>query len=326
MPKKDAKGRRDFLKKSSLGASMFIAQPFDQDTSSSTANEGAAENPAPHTIPISLADRELNLAPARWIWYPSARVLQNTVVLFRKRVFFSAKPVSAKGWILGDSRYRLFANGERVQWGPAPSDPRYAEADPLDLTDQLVDGTNTIGVEVLYYGQGDGTWPIGKAGYIFYLEITHPDGQIERIVSDGSWKTHLARSWKPGQFKRWYLRAFQEEFDARLYPHGWLSASYQPGADWLDAMEMEGGANDPALSTSGRDYLFESSGDPALTQLRKRSVPMLTEVLVDDIALRETQRIRWHRPAEEYFESLHRMPFLLRPIQGFRKAVMGCGM
>ena len=322
MPKKDAKGRRDFLKKSSLGASMFITQPFESDTGVTPVPEPALQ-PVPYTKPLPLAERELDLTPARWIWYPSARVLQNTVVLFRKRVFFSGKPASAKGWILGDSRYRLFVNGERVQWGPAPSDPRYAEADPLDLTEQLIDGTNTIGAEVLYYGQGDGTWPIGKAGFIFYLEITHQDGQIERIVSDASWKTHLARSWKPGQYKRWYLRAFQEEFDARLYPEGWLAAAYQPGTDWLDAMEMEGSANDPALSTSGRDYLFSSSGDPELTQLRKRSVPMLTDVLIEDVTLREVQRIRWHRPAEEYFESLTPNAFSAEPYVGARESGAG---
>lgn len=299
---------------------MFVVHPFDEDASSNSNIADPGQQPIPYSKPLPLADRELDLSPARWIWYPSERVLQNTVVLFRKRFYLSAKPASARGWILGDSRYRLYVNGGRVQWGPAPSDPRFAEADPIDLTDHLMDGTNTIGAEVLYFGQGDGTWPIGKAGFIFYLEITHQDGQIERIVSDASWKSHLARSWRPGQYKRWYLRAFQEEFDARLYPHGWLTAAYQPGSDWLDAMEMEGNAYDPALSTSGRDYLTSSSGDPELTQLRKRSVPLLTEVPIEEVTLRETKRIRWHRPAEEYFESLTPNAFSAESYAGARES------
>ena len=300
---------------------MFVVHPFDEDGSTKTAPIAEpGQQPIPYIKPLPLADRELDLTPARWLWYPSERVLQNTVVLFRKRFYLSAKPASAKGWILGDSRYRLHVNGDRIQWGPAPSDPRFAEADPIDLTEHLVDGTNTIGTEVLYFGQGDGTWPIGKAGFIFYLEITHQDGQIERIVSDASWKSHLCRSWKPGQYKRWYLRAFQEEFDARLYPHGWLTAAYQPGSDWLDAMEMEGNAYDPALSTSGRDYLTSSSGDPELTQLRKRSVPLLMEVPIEDVTLRETRRIRWHRPAEEYFESLTPNAFSAESYTGARES------
>ncbi len=248
-------------------------------------------------------NRELDLSPARWIWYPSSRVLQNTVVLFRRRIYLSEKPASAVGWILGDSRYRLFVNTQRVQWGPAPSDPRFAEADPLDLAAYLDEGTNVIGAEVLYFGQGDGTWPIGKPGFIFLLDITYASGKSERILSDTGWKVHLARSWKPGQYKRWYLRAFQEEFDARLHPHGWLGAVFQPDQDWLDARVVEGAARDPALSAGTRDYLYDSSGDPQRTELRRRSVPMLSEPQITGPQLREVVRIRWHRPAEEYFES-----------------------
>ena len=301
MVNKKNSGRRDFLKKSSLGASMLVVTPFD---ASDKQKDATAAGVPSKDIPLPLlADRELDLSPARWIWYPSSRVLQNTVVLFRKRLYVNARPASAKGWILGDSRYRLFINGRRVQWGPAPSDPRYAEADPLDLTQYLTEGTNVIGAEVLYFGQGDGTWPTGKPGFIFNLEITHSDGQKDVIISDASWKTHLARSWKPGQYKRWYLRAFQEEFDARLHPHGWLQNTYTPDADWLDAMELPGPANDPALTAGAQDYLYNSSSNPANTQLRKRSVPMLSEPLYELLALRETKKIRWHRPAEEYFES-----------------------
>ena len=82
-------------------------------------------------------------------------------------------------------------------------------------------GKNVIGVEVLFYGLGDGTWPAGKPGMIFNLAIEQADGRRERIVSDPSWQMMIDRSHRPGQFKRWYLRSLQEEFDARLHPFGW---------------------------------------------------------------------------------------------------------
>lgn len=112
----------------------------------------------------------LNLSPAKWIWYPAGRTLQNTFILFRKDVILKEKPLQANGWILADSRYRLFVNGKRVQWGPAPSDPRWQEADPLDLAGYLVEGKNTIAVEVCYFGTGDGTSPMGKPGFIMNLD------------------------------------------------------------------------------------------------------------------------------------------------------------
>ena len=112
-------------------------------------------------------------------------------------------------------------NGQYVQFGPAPSDPRWAEADPEDLLPYLRQGENVIGVEVLYYGFGDGTWPIGKPGLIGRVEIGD-----ELLITDPSWKVQVARAWRPGMYKRWYLRAFQEEFDARQYDPDWSTSSY----------------------------------------------------------------------------------------------------
>jgi hypothetical protein len=68
-----------------------------------------------------------------------------------------ARPVRATGWIAADTRYRLEVNGQRIQWGPPPCDPRWAEADPINLTSVLQSGPNAIGATVLFYGHGDGT-------------------------------------------------------------------------------------------------------------------------------------------------------------------------
>ena len=75
----------------------------------------------------------LNLSPARWIWLPSQRTLPNTFVLFRRELKLRAAAGKAAGWITADSRYRLTVNGRRVQWGPAPCDPRQLDVDPVDL-------------------------------------------------------------------------------------------------------------------------------------------------------------------------------------------------
>ena len=80
---------------------------------------------------------KLDLSPAKWIWYPSERTLSNTFVLFRQEFTMEEEVAWAKGWVAADSRYLLYVNGERIQWGPAPADPRYMEADPVDLTHKL---------------------------------------------------------------------------------------------------------------------------------------------------------------------------------------------
>ena len=107
--------------------------------------------------------------------------------------------MSARGFVSADSRYRLFVNGRRVQWGPAPCDPRSYEADPLDLTRWLVPGRNVIGVEVLYYGHGDGTWPFGKPGFLMALRVEEPGGRVSEILSDETWRVCLDRAHRCGE-------------------------------------------------------------------------------------------------------------------------------
>ena len=134
----------------------------------------------------------IDLTPSKWIWLPSERCLPNTFVLFRKEVSLAAKPASARGWMTADSRYKLLVNGQRVQWGPAPCDPRWLEADPIELAPYLTKGRNVISIEVCYFGHGEGTWAMGAPGMIFQLNL---DGR--QIVSDASWQCRLDRAHRP---------------------------------------------------------------------------------------------------------------------------------
>ena len=243
-----------------------------------------------------------DLQPARWIWYPSGRCLANTFVLFRKNLYLQNTPRRAQGWIAADSRYLLEVNGKRIQWGPAPSDPRWLEADPVDLTATLQAGNNTIGAQVLFFGLGDGTSPLGKPGFLFWLEITFDDGSRTTMVSDSSWKAMLPRSWKPGHYKRWYVRSLQEEFDARVYPYGWTSPEFQVDSDWVDAMPLECAPDKPPVCSKYPEYLLDTSGEPRNAQLRPRSIPQMSESLVPVEKLAEFHWITWLRPPEEYFE------------------------
>ncbi len=290
--------RRDFIKSSAItGGSLALGRKSADSPvmKSSSPIESVAPLPTPKNVLP-------NLEPARWIWYPSGRCLPNTFVLFRRELILDAKPIRAAGWIAAESRYGLEVNGRRVQWGPAPSDPRWPEADPVDLTEFLQPGRNIIGATVLYYGHGDGTWPFGKPGFLFWLEAENASGGPINVVSDSSWKAHLARAWRPGQHKRWYLRALQEEFDARLYPHGWTLTGFREDSSWVEAMELEGSPNKPALSTNYHEYVNDVLEGPDGTELRARSIPLLSETLVPVARLAESFWVDWRRPPQEYFE------------------------
>ncbi len=241
----------------------------------------------------------LDLTPAKWIWLPAERCLPNTFILFRRELSLAAAPRSARGWLTADSRYRLTVNGRRIQWGPAPSDPRWQEVDPCDLTSALQGGPNVIGVEVCYFGHGDGTWPMGAPGFIFRLEV---DGQL--IASDATWQTFLDRAHRPGMYKRWFLRALQEEFDARLHPFGWDTPGYRPDNRWLPARELPGKSDTPAIFAGGPEYNL-GCDQPAsqAAELRPREIPLLREFDVPAQRLTATGEVKWLRDPNDWFES-----------------------
>lgn len=299
--------RRDFIQQSLIaGSTIFISgQP---------AAANGNDQPG-HTEIAAQQNKVLDLSPAKWIWLPAGRTLPNTILLFARRITLKDRPLKARGYILGESRYKLYANGKRVQFGPAPADPRWPEADPFDITGLLLPGENTIGAEVLFYGFGDGTWPIGKPGFIFSMEIEYADGTKDRIVSDDNWHVKIAQSWRPGQYKRWYLRAFQEEFDARLYPRGWNEPAYDHTA-WLKAMVLAGAADKPASATNSTDYLHDSSASSADTQLRQRSIKLIREHKLNANKLSEEYRLKWKIAPEEYFQFVLPEPDCFEIIKG----------
>lgn len=248
----------------------------------------------------------LDLTPARWIWFPSGRTLPNTFVLFRRVIEVGEGPLRCSGWLSADSRYRLTVNGRRVQWGPAPCDPRWQEADPVDLSGYLEPGPNVIGVEVLHYGLGDGTWPGGKPGLLCRLDLEQ-GGQRQAVVSDSSWLSYLDRAHRPGQHRRWFLRALQEEFDARLHPFGWDTPGYRPHDRWLPAAQLEGAADKPSSCTSHPapgypDYFGREPVPPGSAELRRRAIPLMTETTVAVRRLAESGSVRWSRDPADWFD------------------------
>ncbi len=282
--------RRDFIKTVSAAAALTPAAAKNL--------EAGMHTPLPQTNQTAL-----DLSPARWIWYPSGRTLANSFFLFRRAVKLAQSIKTARGWIAVDSRYKLYVNDHYIQFGPAPCDPRWLEADPMDLTSMLQAGDNAIGVQACYFGFGDGTWPIGKPGFIFYLEIEDQSGHKQLVVSDETWQVMLARAWRPGQYKRWYLRSLQEEFDSRLYPYGWSAAGYKTDDHWVNAMALKGDANKPALNASYPEYMLDISGSRAHdAQLRSRSIPLMKEKNVSVAKLSESFVLQWLRPVQEYFE------------------------
>ncbi len=336
MARRDDKGRRGFLLKLGASVAASVAAPAaavgqaSKRTKKKRPAGAAASKPKPAAkapTPVKPAVRtpeapavrvaqgewpspelgaRIDMAPARWIWLPCERTLANTFVLFRREIEVASEVTSARGFVSADSRYRLFVNGRRVQWGPAPCDPRSYEADPVDLTRWLVPGRNVIGAEVLFYGHGEGTWPFGKPGFLLALRVEEAGGRVGEVVTDGSWQALLDRAHRPGQFKRWYLRALQEDFDARLRPAGWSEPGFRADAAWTAPQVLDVPSDRPAAAGNHYDYLTDGGIDPAGAALRAREVPLVRETFHTVGRLARSGRVRWLRDPRDWFE--YRIP------------------
>jgi hypothetical protein len=94
------------------------------------------------------------------------------------------------------------------------------------------------------------------------------------IITDQTWKVYLARAWKPGQYKRWYLRSLQETFDANIFPFGWDTPNFVEDNEWLSAMELKGPADKASASNGNSNYQLDISGN-IYSELHKRSIPIM---------------------------------------------------
>jgi hypothetical protein len=233
-------------------------------------------------------------SPAKWIWLNAGRTLCNTFVLFRHELCCPETPVKTSGFIYADSRYRLTVNGHTVQKGPAPCDPRRQEADTLErIAPFLRSGLNVIGVEALFFGQGEGTWAFGAPGFIMELNLEYPGGSRSTLVTDGSWQAVPDHARPAGMFRREFSRALQEIFDARRHPYGWDAPGFD-ASSWPRAAER-GSAEFPSICY-GMDVQNRET-----TSFTLRYIPLVREE-PHEARLVDVHGITWHRDPDDWFD------------------------
>ncbi|MBV8864314.1 MAG: hypothetical protein JO210_02815, partial [Acidobacteriaceae bacterium] len=70
--------------------------------------------------------------PAQWIAVAGAPTQDYGVYHFRRTFELAAQPEHFVVYVSGDNRYQLFANGQRVAWGPARGDLTHWRYETVD--------------------------------------------------------------------------------------------------------------------------------------------------------------------------------------------------
>ncbi len=195
---------------------------------------------------------------AKWIGASEDPAPESTATLpaphFRKAFRVGKTVQKATAYVSGLGFYELSINGRKIgDQVLAPAVTNY-DRRPLkkllydyddqstqrvlynsfDVSREVVQGANCVGILLGngWYNQRDRTVE-GNLWYdvprlILQLEITYTDGSVQKLVSDGSWKTNTGPLLHDGIFSG-------ERYDARLDLGGWQKADYDDGG-WKAAL------------------------------------------------------------------------------------------
>jgi hypothetical protein len=177
---------------------------------------------------------------ARWIWDDGERHPRNAWRLFR-RVFDAETSAGATLTITADMRYEAYVNGALVGRGPVRGFPDRWMVDTWPIEPHLrVGEPNTIAVLVVH------------PGIPMFLDLGNQAGLLAQIDGIGSAPIVTDPAWRvidpPGQDPRSNRMScqlgFSEFIDARDFPVGWQSPTFD-ASDWPAATEIAAPGEDP---------------------------------------------------------------------------------
>ncbi|MGV8137724.1 MAG: family 78 glycoside hydrolase catalytic domain [Mangrovibacterium sp.] len=172
---------------------------------------------------------------AKWIQAGFRESETRPSPIFRKEFVNEKKVKLAVAFISARGMYEAEMNGKKISdVCLAPGWTSYnkrIQYQTYDVTGLLQDGKNAIGITL---GNGWYRGQIGSGGkadmygkelaLLFQMQIIYDDGTVQKIVSDGSWRSSTG----PVQYNEIY---HGEIYDARLEKKGWSLAGFND-AEW----------------------------------------------------------------------------------------------
>ncbi|MCR4764797.1 MAG: glycoside hydrolase, partial [Bacteroidaceae bacterium] len=85
---------------------------------------------------------------AMWIEVPDTKPNDYGIYYFRKDIDLTSKPNKFVVYVSGDTRYKLYVNGQLASLGPARNDSKHWNYETLDLASYLKVGKNVLAAQV----------------------------------------------------------------------------------------------------------------------------------------------------------------------------------
>jgi alpha-L-rhamnosidase len=160
---------------------------------------------------------------ASWIWRSASTTAEpDQYAYVRKDFMLMRSPiVRARAYVSGDQQYEMYLNGAQAGKGEAYSFPDSQYYETLDVTQALHAGVNAVGLLYNWQGPTKGH-PAGEPGVIAEIRVTHRDGRVEVITTDGTWRVRDGAWFNPMQRDlEGDLVDYTENINGRDEPIGW---------------------------------------------------------------------------------------------------------
>ena len=219
---------------------------------------------------------------AAWIEVPDTKPKDYGVYYFRKDVDLATKPDKFTVYVSGDTRYKLYVNGELASLGPARNDSKHWNYETVDLAPYLKVGKNVLAAQV--WNEGSFT-PVPNAtmrtGFLMMGE-----GDAKVVNTDESWKCIQDTAYTPLRqtVAGYYALGAGENIDFSKTISDWKEANADL-SQWKKANPYELGApHDISFGTGGLyDHMLVASTLPQVERFEKR-LATTRQVSVDGTA------------------------------------------
>ncbi len=250
--------RRDFIKKASIG-SAFVAGGFkleesngQTETEHQNVNTAAKPNLRLNTIKGENYTKHLQNNKVKWLpssscnwekgrWISLKNNVKDPHPYFLARKEFELEETQSKAvvHISADLFYRLWVNGQFVDWGP-PRDTQIVMAyRSFDISELLHPGVNVIAAEVYQnrypvmihrHLSGESYWGKNQVPAADQMALICQLDLKERSFfgSDKTWKVLPGEAWSPRAVRSSFFSQ-AEVYDAKNEPEGWKLAGFDDG-------------------------------------------------------------------------------------------------
>ena len=173
---------------------------------------------------------------AEWITYPAISLTDFSVLYFRKTIELEKQPKSFVVNVSGDTRYKLYVNGQQVCFGPAKGDRYHWYFETVDIASMLQAGKNTLSAVVWNFGEWTPVAQMSsKTGFIMQGNTNE-----EQMVNTGkSWKVLLDNS-ASLVTEYWNYAGCGEKVEGEKYPWGWNETGFDDKT-WSTPREISQG-------------------------------------------------------------------------------------